>query len=211
MSNYKIEMKLLSDTLIGSSEGFGAILDTDIIYDEIGLPYIPAKRLKGILRDSADEINEYLKKGINISEIFGAKGSKYSGKISVPNLHITDYENNKKWLSYIINQESTITKDLILDYFTAVRINTAIEDGITKEHSLRKVRVICKGFVFEGNIEINDSTTAYDLALICQNVRYIGSNRNRGLGEIQLTLKDNAGNSVNQKALSALDLEEGKK
>ena len=44
----KITIKLLSDALINSGEGFGAIIDSDVVFDDIGLPYIPAKRIKGL-------------------------------------------------------------------------------------------------------------------------------------------------------------------
>ena len=47
----KIEMKLLSDAIPGSGEGLAGIIDADITYDEYGIPYIPAKRIKGILKD----------------------------------------------------------------------------------------------------------------------------------------------------------------
>ena len=39
MKTLTIELKLLSNTLIGSGEGFGAIIDTDVVFDETGIPY----------------------------------------------------------------------------------------------------------------------------------------------------------------------------
>ena len=40
----KIEMELLSDAIPGSGEGLAGIIDSDITYNEFGIPYIPAKR-----------------------------------------------------------------------------------------------------------------------------------------------------------------------
>ena len=51
MMNHKINVKLKSDALIGSGEGFGAIIDTDVVFDEVGIPYIPGRRIKGCLKD----------------------------------------------------------------------------------------------------------------------------------------------------------------
>jgi hypothetical protein len=38
MNTYKLVIKLKSSTLVGSGVGFGAEIDTDIIFDELGLP-----------------------------------------------------------------------------------------------------------------------------------------------------------------------------
>jgi CRISPR/Cas system CMR subunit Cmr6 (Cas7 group RAMP superfamily) len=43
---YKIILKTLSDTLIGSGKSSGTIIDSDIVFDSHCLPYIPAKRIK---------------------------------------------------------------------------------------------------------------------------------------------------------------------
>ena len=69
MLNYQIKIILKSDTLIGSGEGFGSIIDTDVVFDDLGIPYIPAKRVKGIMLESAEELNEMfhvLNKNIDI-------------------------------------------------------------------------------------------------------------------------------------------------
>lgn len=199
MNEFTIELNLLSDCLVGSSEGFGAIIDTDIVFDEIGIPYIPAKRLKGLFKDSASELLEYLgdKISIDIDRLFGKTGSQTNGLLCFPNLYIKEYEENFRYLTYFIENNSrdrlNITKEKILNYFTSIRNRTAIEDGISKEHSLRKLRVLSCHESFFGNILL-DKCDANIFALICQNVRYIGSNRNRGLGEVQINLMFNQTN-----------------
>ena len=62
MEEYTLKVKLVSPALTASGEGFGAIIDTDIVFDETGLPYIPAKRIKGCLLDSASEVEEMFSK-----------------------------------------------------------------------------------------------------------------------------------------------------
>ena len=54
----KIELSLLSDAISGSGTGIASIVDQDITYDQFGIPYIPAKRIRGILRESATELFE---------------------------------------------------------------------------------------------------------------------------------------------------------
>lgn len=42
----KIQIKLLSDLCTCSGETYNSIVDTDVTYDENGIPYIPAKRIR---------------------------------------------------------------------------------------------------------------------------------------------------------------------
>lgn len=51
MRNYRIKIELLSDMCVSDGGIYNSAIDTDICYDEYGFPYIPAKRLKGCLRN----------------------------------------------------------------------------------------------------------------------------------------------------------------
>ena len=44
----KIIIRLLSDLCTCSGETYNSIVDTDVVYDEYGIPYIPAKRIKDV-------------------------------------------------------------------------------------------------------------------------------------------------------------------
>jgi CRISPR-associated protein Csx10 len=119
------------------------------------------------------------------------------------------YESNEKWLEYFrekYTKEHTDTstgerywtgifsRDNILSTFTDIRQQTAIDDekGIADEHSLRTIRVIKKGLLFKGEIEVetDDSAISNTLALACLNLRRIGTKRNRGFGEVECKLFD---------------------
>jgi CRISPR/Cas system CMR subunit Cmr4 (Cas7 group RAMP superfamily) len=54
----RLELHLESPVLIGSGEGWGSVIDTDVVFDEVGLPFIPARRVKGVLRESTLELLE---------------------------------------------------------------------------------------------------------------------------------------------------------
>ena len=54
--NGTIVMELKSDSCAGTGEGVGGIVDVEVNFDEHGIPYIPAKRIKGILREEAMEL-----------------------------------------------------------------------------------------------------------------------------------------------------------
>ena len=54
----KLKIELLSDLCTYSGDTFNSVVDTDVVYDQYGLPYIPAKRLKGCIRESCMELAE---------------------------------------------------------------------------------------------------------------------------------------------------------
>jgi CRISPR-associated protein Csx10 len=204
--NYKIKIELKSDALIGSGEGFGAIIDTDVVFDEVGIPYIPGRRIKGCLRDSASEVLEMFEKSgiknfikINkkgnyfelIDKVFGTP--EKPSCLNISNLTVEEYENNKKRLAQLIKKYPAIlSKDEVISHFTSIRQQTKIDEvkGVAEEHSLRTVRAIKRGNVFEGDIIVDssDNDILKLLWLACINLRHIGTKRNRGFGEIECKL-----------------------
>jgi CRISPR-associated protein Csx10 len=199
MKTLTIEIKLLSNTLIGSGEGFGAIIDTDIVFDETGIPYIPARRIKGCLRDSAMDVKDMFQIAkinfpLNIEDTFGRVGDEKECSIYFSNLVIKDYEINKKWLNYFTGDDVygiLFTKENISAFFTDIRQQTSIDkNGVAKETSLRTSRFIKKGHKFYGELHVEDDINIDTLALACMNLRHIGTKRNRGLGEVECKLFD---------------------
>lgn len=199
MTECTIKLELLSDTSINSGEGFGAIIDSDIVFDDIGIPYIPAKRIKGCLRDAAREAcvmldsagidkktrnkeNEY----VIIETAFGKPGDKESAPVFFSNLMINEYETNQLWLKHLAKTYKVLSRDSIISTFTTIRQQTAIDDdGVAGPHSLRTIRVLEKGLCFNGTVRIftDDQDIIKILALGCLNLRHIGTKRNRGFGE----------------------------
>ena len=201
MKTYQLKLKLLSPTLIGSGEGFGALIDTDIVFDDAGIPFVPSKRIKGCLLDSATEVkeifNDLIDFPMDIETTFGKKGGdSKSGAVYFSNLTVADYKNNKAWLDYYLKNKKypdILSRERILETFTEIRQQTAIESGVAKDGSLRTIRVIKKGFEFYGDIHIEkESETILDtLMLACLNFRFMGTKRNRGFGEIHCSLLEN--------------------
>lgn len=211
MAVFTFSLELLSDTLIGSGEGWGATIDTDIVFDDFGLPYIPARRLKGCLRESALEIVEMFEQsGIDFASrdyldtLFGKTGQNEAGALSFSNCYPGDYSLNKQWIEWLIAKYPDIfSKGAVLDTFTSIRQQTAInknEDpnssakkGIAEKASLRTSRVLDKGIKFSGSIESSFEleNSLFDfLFYATRNLRYMGTNRNRGFGAVRCALTD---------------------
>lgn len=207
MKTYHLKLELLSPALAGSGEGYGAIIDSDIVFDDIGIPYIPAKRIKGCLLDSANEVKDmFTSAGIGfnlpISNIFGDIGTEHSAPVYFSNLTIENYDQNKAWLKYYLKMgkyKNILSKENILECFTEIRQQTRIDetDGVAFEGSLRTSRLIRKGWTFTGEVVVEhpDQNILETLALACMNFRRFGTSRNRGFGEVRCTLLD-GGNEI---------------
>jgi len=212
MRTFSMELILESPCLIGSGEGFGSLIDSDIVFDELGIPYIPAKRVKGCLRDSAIEVCEmFSQSGIKIfdlsqensdnkfkivSKVFGKPGSQYNAPVYFSNLIIRDYEELAKWLKYLGKKYNDIfNRESIINQYTEIRQQTSIdeESGTAKKHSLRTIRVAKRGLIFEGTIDFEEEGEDM-IKLIyfaCENFRRFGTKRNRGLGKVKCELYEN--------------------
>ena len=201
MKKFILKLSLLSPTLIGSGEGYGTVIDTDIIYDDIGIPYIPAKRVKGCLLDAAKDTQDLFEIAkidnfLKINETFGLPGAEGSAPVYFSNLTVTDYKQNRDWLKYFLSKEDyqdIVSKELILNTFTEERQQIAINsDGVALDHSLRTIRLVKKDTAFYGNIFIDseDEIIVQTLVFACLNLRRLGTKRNRGFGEVYCTLLD---------------------
>ncbi len=181
---YTLQISLQSDTLIGSAEGYGSIIDKDSVFDEVGLPNIPGKRVKGILREQA-ELLKLLGRLNSVEELFGDIGltDKNTKYLAVSSSVLPDYRANKTYLKYLI-QEGLISRSEVIEYFTTLRIITRIDkNGIAADTSLRTFRVLKKGFIFTGELYF-DPNHLENFKSIVALTRRIGSMRNRGLGHI---------------------------
>ncbi|AKB58683.1 RAMP superfamily CRISPR-associated protein [Methanosarcina barkeri] len=211
MAVFTFNLELLSDTLIGSGEGWGATIDTDVVFDDFGLPYIPARRVKGCLRESALEVVEMFEQSKidfasrdDLDTLFGKAGQNEAGALSFSNCYPGDYSLNKQWIEWLISEYPGIfSKDAILDTFTSIRQQTAVnkndnqdsstKKGVAEKASLRTSRVLDKGIKFSGSIESSFEleNRLFDfLVFAVRNLRYMGTNRNRGLGSVLCTLTD---------------------
>ena len=69
-------IRLLSDLCTCSGDTHNSLVDTDVVYDENGIPYIPAKRIKGCIREVAQEMVELGIADAEMHEIFGKEGQQ---------------------------------------------------------------------------------------------------------------------------------------
>lgn len=200
----ELQIKLLSDMHLGSGKA-DVNLDADIVYDENGMPYFPAKRLKGLLFESAKEVQEM--SAISGKELFPAEAVEHlfghntvvpqdkPRQMIIHNLYLQDYMENKKSWDYLAAQYPYVVNcQSVLDEYSYIRYQTSIDEakGTALEHSLRNMRVLKAGLSFEGCIQIvnGDERDSLILAAACVNLHYAGGKRNRGMGKIKCSFTD---------------------
>lgn len=183
----KIEITLVSDLCVSSGEVYNNSIDTEICYDSYGLPYIPAKRIKGCLRECAGELADwhYMERE-NISGIFGEKGTVPAG-LHLSNAYLKDHELYVKDILGLKGNRLVHPQN-VLQNFSYTRTQTRIdgEKGIAVAGTLRTARILKKGLVFIAEVGIQDAYEK-DLCRCCKALRYMGVSRTRGLGEVKVS------------------------
>lgn len=211
MATYRLKIELLSDLCVSDGGIYNSALDIDICQDAYGFPYIPAKRIKGCLRESALELADW-GENVDIGKLFGDKGKRENaGILRISDAVLPDSVENRAEID--ASNSVIYHKQNILNQYSYVRTQTSIdnETGVAKPTSLRTMRVAKKGLAFEAKLRvanINENANGCDdaeaqaddtmtskewksvLDLICANLTHMGNSRTRGLGEVRVTLSD---------------------
>ena len=216
MTKYYLEIKLISPLTSAAGEGRVGVVDTDIAFDDLGLPILPGRRLKGLWREAYSDVWDAWqrcgKTPTSVDNIFGKPGQKpndgiacfYIGNAELKNALVSN--SIKKWLEYLQFQSSRrepkILVDDVVDYYSTVRTQTAIDrrTGAAKENTLRLTRTLESGWVFRAPVHFNEPPNTElknALALGALALRYMGTARTRGLGKIQCYLIEETNGKVN--------------
>ena len=184
--NKILAITLKSDLCAATGDGFSAGMDTDACFDKAGLPYIPARRIKGCLREAAVEIGCE-----DIEAIFGAPGKPEAGSLRVGNAEMLYAKEIRTAAKYACLEAAAVT-----ELFTQVRAQTEIEDDSVKDGSLRFTRVVGHYSPLDQSELIFEAPVTFDEAYeeqmkrIAKALRAIGYKRNRGFGAIRCTLEE---------------------
>ena len=186
----KFKIELLSNWHIGSGLDAGAEADALVLKDENNLPYIPGKTIKGLLKDSLQEIVDVGQVSQSlVNELFGYEVIDSTGKV----------QKTLSGKSFFMNAELTqVEKDEIKSHDLSEHLykniaSTAInKEGVAKKNSLRTLEV-CLPVTLYGEIEINDWKEEYKdtFEMAFKWTRALGVNRNRGLGRCRFELIEN--------------------
>ncbi len=185
----EISIRLLSDLCCYSGEVYNTTVDTDVVYDDYGLPYIPAKRLKGCIREAALELYEM---GLmpHYNAIFGKEGSDASA-FTISNARVENYDAKVKELKQF-EKTDFVNQQNVLSLYTYLRTQTAVDTntGTAIENSLRTLRVLKKGLIFNANVDLENSEYFEEFKNAVSMVKHMGVSRTRGLGLVELKVEN---------------------
>jgi len=153
---------------LSSGTSAGTKLDSLVVKDEFGLPYLPGKTLKGIVRENIE-----LLEPTKAKEIFGDEGSNIA-KSYFANATIDD--DTKEYLKS--------NKELIKHLFDKVTSTKIGEDGIADDKTLREIEVVVP-MSLTGFIDTDEEELISQALLM---IKQIGLNRNRGLGRCKVEM-----------------------
>ncbi len=170
----------------GSGLSGGTDANLTVIKNHLGLPYIPGRSLKGLLREAADFIHHFQPNKMPedfIHTIFGLgddeekKQTEKAGQCYFGNAELSQY------LSEKIKEQK---KELLFKTLASTAIDA---NGLAKDHSLRRMEV-CIPLTLYASIENfpADPDNLLRLEQCFQWTKRMGSNRTRGLGPCQFSL-----------------------
>ncbi len=206
-----LEVKLESPALIGSGEGYGAIIDSDVVFDDLGLPYIPARRVKGCLREAATDnaavFGPVAPVTAAVDACFGVPGQEASAPLVVESLCLADAGDLRRWLGWCAAvKPDLVNRSSVLGQFCEIRRRTAIdaETGTAQAHTLRSARLVRKGHVFRGRLRLDEAHL--DLVVLAAwGWRGLGTSRTRGFGEISCRLLDVNGKELRAETMKRME------
>lgn len=198
----RLIITLRSDLCAGNGESQGNRVDTDIWTDRFGLPVIPARRIKGCLRDSA---NFLVQNGLFAEDVtrrlFGTK--EYPAALTVGDALLPEYMGMLSELKRMKHEgnaeEAAAAPNSVKEVYTHLNGQTGLENGIAAANTLRFTRVLNSWdplkpgerltFVAWVGIEQDEPELWDALESCCKATRHIGTHRNRGLGQVMIRIQ----------------------
>ena len=162
----------------GSGTSAGADVDELVIKDKNGLPFIPGKTLKGLIREAVENYVHFAGTEFDVERFFGTEG-KMAGCAHFSNAYLSDPD------------RGNIVGDKLQDYLYEKLTTTAIDGdtGIAREHSLRSMEVVVPCTLYASITDVPEGmeeTIKESLGLI----KRLGLKRNRGLGRCDLNVEE---------------------
>lgn len=187
MERYRLKIELLSDLCAGNGKGYTSSLDTDVCQDKYGFPYIPGRRIKGILRECALELSDWGYE-IDPDKLFGKEGDSFA-PVRIGSAELESADTIRQMIEDNPNVSVFATQN-VLNCYSYIRTNTAVdyETGVADDQSLRTMRVVNKGTVFYADVRLKDPKMKDPLERCCIVYRHMGLHRTRGLGEVCVSL-----------------------
>lgn len=200
-----IVFEILSYWQAGSGRGAAAMADSVIVRDDAGLPYLPGRSVKGLLREAMQQAEDVgaVEKG-RVEEWFGSRipaegddeearerqreESRYkteqgrlwfgSGRLPEP---------WRRWAAQAGGEVEPLVSELVT-YVASTAIN---RDGVARDQTLRVAQVAVPMTLHaEVHGPEGDSRWVEDLRTALPLLRCLGSRRQRGYGRVRVRMEE---------------------
>lgn len=185
MSSIKYSIHFYSSWHCGSGLSAGADVDALVIKDKDGLPYIPGKTLKGLVREAVEDYaalsgtlsQEVLDKAFGLPANTDKTDDNMSGTAFFTNATL-----NEKEAKAIVGNRAQ-------EYLYKKVSSTAIDDeGIADDNSLRSIETVVPCTLHAAIYDLpNDVERILEKSLGL--IHHIGMNRSRGLGRCDFKIE----------------------
>lgn len=192
MSTFKILATFHSYWHIGTGRGSGYHIDSLVEKDASGLPYIPGKTIKGLMRDASYKLESW-GHACATDSLYGKRGSatdETRNETTKGSIRFSSLELPEK--GYLAD------KGELKSHLFQTLSSTAIDDetGVAKSQSLRMVEVTVPvklegeiEVISNQNLEISKEELKSLLAKSASLITNIGAHKNRGFGLVTLEIK----------------------
>lgn len=181
----QISVVLQSDAIFGSGYSIPGGEDISVRCDDEGYPCMNGSTVKGILRESLVNWLTWTRGNDpsaekDVAAMFGTAGRDGAAT-----------ERRVTFTGLALQNRPALPEDCF-----CFRTFTSLENGLTKDGTLRTARCITRGLTFTGYLECLESDEPL-LRDAVRSVKWLGSMRNRGLGEVSCSAeRRSAGNNT---------------
>lgn len=188
MAKAKLTFKILSYWHAGTGMGEGANLDAVVNKTASGLPYLPGKTVKGLFKEALLTLFECgrLSNETILSCLGGAGSNRYdSGMACLEFSNATLEEKMEAWATQSANQNKC------RHFFRRISSTSIDNNGLAEKEALRTIEVTVP-LTLTATVELNSADKAWieDFKKAAPLLRYIGTQRHRGLGRAIVTVTD---------------------
>ena len=181
----------------GSGLASGADADLLVIKDKDGLPYVPGKTIKGLVREAVDLIYPDKKDTEEYKSVFGISGEKKEKSFRSASFF-------KDATLSEIERSHIIFKGTSRHLYQTLSSTAITDDGIADNKTLRKIQV-CIPCDLEGEILDVPKEMAETIMGSLKYIKRLGAWRNRGLGRCTFIQVEDSKKIVDEDAKSDIN------
>jgi len=171
-ATYTLVMELLSDAIFGSGFSIPGGEDIAVYHDESGYPYLKGSTLKGLLRESLENLIAWSGAEDISGLLLGESGREG-----------TDDARRVQLTSLLLCEPPADAEGCYSDHAF-----TALEDGIVKQGSLRAAACIRRGLQFRGEVTCAEEDSDL-LRQAFAGIKWVGTLRSRGFGRVRIRME----------------------